>query len=329
MELRTECVLLSGDVEAALLCRSLGQLQRRSSRKELGLDAVIPQPSHFRTLVLLLALWDDAVASIDGDRAVPATNGRMGGETPLLVAFEVMGWGWDPVFCLRWTGCVKSKTFLPFKFFRLAERPHGWCSCATIHLVPNHGRIAKTTLSVPPCGESLARRLNDSAYDHALMWELSGFRGLPAVVSFYEDASYSLWVTPRRAGSALVAPSPSLPSRVRTSSEAQVLLCKGGRKLHRLSATSRVGVWEVLNSPALWEPQFTVRCSWGDVVSLALGWDAPLPLNGGDRLDGEAELSARWQKVLGDRSLAELTRSELRALFILGHRIPWQYRPEA
>ena len=32
------------------------------------------------------------------------------------------------------------------------------------------------------------------------------------------------------------------------------------------------------------------------------------------------------KKVMGDRDPAELTRSELRALFVLGHRIPWQYR---
>jgi len=77
------------------------------------------------------------------------------------------------------------------------------------------------------------------------------------------------------------------------------------------------GVWELLNSPALLGTK--------PDPSLAAGWDAPLPL-GGDRLDGEAELTARWKKVLGGRAPTELLHSELRALFVLGHRIPWQYR---
>jgi len=187
MELRTECVLLSGDVEAALLCRSLGQLQRF-------------------------------------------------GVPPLEKDLELPTW------------------------------------------VAARARAAVATLTSPDILMALKR-----------------------------------W----RAGSALVAPSsPSLPSRLRTSSEVGASCT--GLSLSAFWKDATAGVWEVLNSPAL----LGIKPD----PNLAAGWDAPLPLNGGDRLDGEAELSARWKKVLGDRSPAELTRSELRALFILGHRIPWQYR---
>ncbi|CAE7828227.1 gudP [Symbiodinium sp. CCMP2592] len=187
MELRTECVLLNGDVEAALLCRSLGQLQRF-------------------------------------------------GVPPLEKDLELPTW------------------------------------------VAARARAAVATLTSPDILMALKR-----------------------------------W----RAGSALVAPSsPSLPSRLRTSSEVGASCT--GLSLSAFWKDATAGVWEVLNSPAL----LGIKPD----PNLAAGWDAPLPLNGGDRLDGEAELSARWKKVLGDRSPAELTRSELRALFILGHRIPWQYR---
>ncbi|CAE7239136.1 unnamed protein product [Symbiodinium natans] len=185
MELRTECVLLSGDVEASLLCRSLGQLQR------FGVPPLEKEP-----------------------------------ELPAWVAAQA--------------------------------------------------RAAVATLTSPDVLIALKR-----------------------------------W----RAGSAL-QPSRLPVHRLRTSSEVNAGCT--GLSLSTLWKDATAGVLEILNSPALLGTK--------PDPSLAAGWDAPLPLHGGDRLDGEAELSARWKKVMGDRDPAELTRSELRALFVLGHRIPWQYR---
>lgn len=59
--------------------------------------------------------------------------------------------------------------------------------------------------------------------------------------------------------------------------------------------------------------------------SLACGWDVPQPF-GADVLEAEGELSERWRKAIGGRDPSALTQSELRAVFALGDRIPWQYR---
>eukprot|EP00747_Dinoflagellata_sp_TGD_P221579 gnl/TRDRNA2_/TRDRNA2_93391_c0_seq1.p1 gnl/TRDRNA2_/TRDRNA2_93391_c0~~gnl/TRDRNA2_/TRDRNA2_93391_c0_seq1.p1 ORF type:complete len:420 (+),score=61.21 gnl/TRDRNA2_/TRDRNA2_93391_c0_seq1:101-1261(+) len=86
------------------------------------------------------------------------------------------------------------------------------------------------------------------------------------------------------------------------------------------------GLWEAISNPA--GHAWTLGAK--PDPSLACGWDVPQPhLQGGQRVDvltAEGELSERWCKVIGGRRPADLSLSELRAVFALGDRIPWQYR---
>jgi len=63
---------------------------------------------------------------------------------------------------------------------------------------------------------------------------------------------------------------------------------------------------------------------------MAAGFDFSPSLDAkGEHIDlfaSDGELSDSWHRFIKERELCDLSRSELRALFALGYRIPWQYR---
>lgn len=102
-----------------------------------------------------------------------------------------------------------------------------------------------------------------------------------------------------------------------TSTPVEVGSC-AGLSLRSLVEDATQALWEAFYSPAVLgrKPDPT----------LAAGWDAPLQGGNEDRLEAEAQLTEKWRKILGSRQAPELTRQEVRGLFVLGDRIPWQYR---
>ncbi|CAL1138913.1 unnamed protein product [Cladocopium goreaui] len=91
-----------------------------------------------------------------------------------------------------------------------------------------------------------------------------------------------------------------------------------GLSLASLWNDATQALWEAMHSPAVlgFKPDPT----------LAAGWDAPLQGGGEERLEAEAQLTEKWRKILGGRQPDELNRQQMRVLFVLADRIPWQYR---
>lgn len=91
-----------------------------------------------------------------------------------------------------------------------------------------------------------------------------------------------------------------------------------GLSLASLWSDATQALWEAMNSPAV--------LGFKPDPSLAAGWDAPMQGDNQDRLEAEAQLTEKWRKILGGRQPCELNRQQMRALFALADRIPWQYR---
>jgi len=129
-------------------------------------------------------------------------------------------------------------------------------------------------------------------------------------------------------GSARGASAPSPAREARAQSDPNPIIATASRSTFvSMLREGTQGVMEMLWSPAThpW------RLGSKPDPSLACGWDVPQPHNPGgrgmrDALAAEGELCERWGKVIGSRRPAELSRGELRAVFAVGDRIPWQYR---